>query len=391
MKLMTILISGFAYPFVEGSQIQAGEWMRILNREGYEINFCFLQAPRGIVDEARFRGEFPFVKEFVKLGEGQFYGWDIVRVMIGRRAYLRKIEALRRDSADGELAIMLIVGLPWAGLLWNLRGDSRITFSPIDSYAFRFSRQREAAQGVLAAVKATLSTWFAKVIEKNSYKYASRIFVVGKLDAVCLEGLLGREVNTVPLVKRKASIGTPITGERAIDILLLGNLAFEPLYHGTEEFLSCCADKMLKLREDTRIVVQSRADSYLEKLEGKFKGVEFVSYVDDFDQLLSNAKIVVLADLSGTGLKNRILDAFRNGCCVVSTKWGTEGMGLESGRDVIEVGRPSEMLYPLMDLLGNDLRRAELVENAGRTIDSAFSFESVSQKLLEAMNLPGNS
>ena len=101
-------------------------------------------------------------------------------------------------------------------------------------------------------------------------------------------------------------------------------------------------------------------------------------------------KIVVLADLSGIGLKNH-LNAFRNGCCVVSTKWGTEGMGLESGRDVIEVGRPSEMLYPLMDLLGNDLRRAELVENAGRTIDSAFSFESVSQKLLEAMNLPGNS
>ena len=50
MKLMTIWISRFANPFVEGSQIQAGEWMRTgtHEREGYEINFCFLQAPRAL-------------------------------------------------------------------------------------------------------------------------------------------------------------------------------------------------------------------------------------------------------------------------------------------------------------------------------------------------------
>ena len=111
---------------------------------------------------------------------------------------------------------MLIVGLPWAGLLWNLRGDSRITFSPIDSYAFRFS-WKEAAQGVLAEeqVKATLSDWFAeKGYRKELLQMSESDFCGRKIRCGVLGGPSWPRGRC--LERERPRLELPSQGERAI-------------------------------------------------------------------------------------------------------------------------------------------------------------------------------
>jgi glycosyltransferase involved in cell wall biosynthesis len=94
------------------------------------------------------------------------------------------------------------------------------------------------------------------------------------------------------------------------------------------------------------------------------RNITLVGYVDDIKSLIASCSISIAPLLSGGGTRLKILEAMALGTPVVATSKGTEGLDATNHEHVFVADTPAEFAKCVINLLGDENLRLQLVKNA---------------------------
>jgi glycosyltransferase involved in cell wall biosynthesis len=108
--------------------------------------------------------------------------------------------------------------------------------------------------------------------------------------------------------------------------------------------------------------------------------VEFTGFVDDVRPHMRGASAAVIPLHVGGGTRIKAYEAMAQGCPVVSTTIGMEGLPAEPGRHYVLADRPAEFADALVGLLTDPARCARLAADARGFVEASFSSERVARE-----------
>ncbi|HPS52229.1 MAG TPA: glycosyltransferase family 4 protein [Phycisphaerae bacterium] len=112
--------------------------------------------------------------------------------------------------------------------------------------------------------------------------------------------------------------------------------------------------------------------------------VQVTGTVDDVRPFLWSADAVCLPMVSGTGIKNKLLEAWASGTAVAATPMAVEGIDVRDGEDILVRENPKELSQAILELLYNDTLRQKLSARA-LLASRAFNWHMVAARLREAV------
>jgi glycosyltransferase involved in cell wall biosynthesis len=168
-------------------------------------------------------------------------------------------------------------------------------------------------------------------------------------DAEIRRSRCGQRIEHLPPCAPEAE--DPVTGDRWIDVLYLGNLFMENNRIGLTWFLDEVLPYLRLVRPQMRVVVAGKSlDERFEHLIAQ-AGVFFLPNVADAHKLLRNAKIAVNPIFTGNGTNLKTIDALWCGCGVVTTAVGVQGYAFGGGLNLRVAHSPVEFTCAVLDLL----------------------------------------
>lgn len=126
------------------------------------------------------------------------------------------------------------------------------------------------------------------------------------------------------------------------------------------------------------------ADPVPEVCELAGDNVEITGTVPDVRPFLWAADAVCLPMISGTGIKNKLLEAWAAGTAVVATPMAAEGLDVRDGENIIIKETPEELSQGILDLLYNE-RLRHLLSTRGLLASRLFNWHTVAARLREAV------
>jgi glycosyltransferase involved in cell wall biosynthesis len=172
--------------------------------------------------------------------------------------------------------------------------------------------------------------------------------------------------------------------ERAPVALFFGNLGY---FHNIEPARQAALEILPRLRRHApdvslRIAGARPAPSVME-LAGR-DGVEVAPDVPSMLAELHRAAVAILPSSSGSGIKNKVLEAFAAGTPVVTNPAGIDGVvGAEPGVHYLEADGPDALAEACAALLENADERVRLAAAARKLVEEDYSWDSRAEALLE--------
>jgi glycosyltransferase involved in cell wall biosynthesis len=113
-------------------------------------------------------------------------------------------------------------------------------------------------------------------------------------------------------------------------------------------------------------------------------GVEVAPDVPSMLAELHRAAVAILPASSGSGMKNKVLEAFAAGTPVVTNAAGIDGVaGAERGVHYLEADGPDALAEASATLLENADERVRIAAAARKLVEESYSWDSRAEALLE--------
>lgn len=109
--------------------------------------------------------------------------------------------------------------------------------------------------------------------------------------------------------------------------------------------------------------------------------VEVTGTVPDIRPYLWNATLVTLPMQSGTGIKNKLLEAWAAGAAVVATPLACQGVDARDGENLAIAASAEQFAAKIIELLSDDQQRARLGADGRRTVEQGFSWDAAAVQL----------
>ena len=154
-------------------------------------------------------------------------------------------------------------------------------------------------------------------------------------------------------------------------VIFCGSLSFLPNIQAITWFVEKCWDRVVAARPSAKLVIIGKSPSpdLKPRLEAH-AGVSCLGYVDDVRQHVRAASVSIAPMVTGSGIKNKILEAWSLATPVVATELAVRGLHCDNGKDILLGSSPTEFASRVVELLV-DPQRAHAIGDAGRAHVSA--------------------
>lgn len=171
-------------------------------------------------------------------------------------------------------------------------------------------------------------------------------------------------------------------------IAFWGNLEFSPNKTAIADFYNNVYRN--RLSDLTWLIAGRNLDPVYNNMSRESGNIKFLGFVDDLQSALSPAPIMVNPMVQGSGMKNKVLEAFCLGKVVVSTSLGVESFeGIENNVHFVLANSPDEFEIAIRRLL-NDLPLRISISNAARDyVNKNYSWCKVANKLVNCALVSG--
>ncbi len=379
MKHVLFVLSGFGFPAREGLHAQSAELMRQLAIRGWKIS-CVLRIQRNAAFDAdAFRNWLGTKGDIVPIRSRLNYPselfWCTCAALVGwRSTYVKAIEGIERKH---RIEILHLEGIPLMPLVALLPGRS-IVVSEVDAWSLRQSRLGSRATGLKKLFLAGYAV-LSRQVERWILPKASVSHVVSNADADFLRALVpAADIRCIPVavsVDQARIRRDGPSASKSIGIVFWGDIGVPHLRAGLVWLL---VDVLPLLAQDGigfTLKVLGRREPDIE-LRALAQGVEFVSWIEDVSALLSSSDVVVLPDQSGTGLKNRVLEAMALGLPVVGTSHAFEGIPVVDGQEAY-TRDTAQGFFSALTEIASSLDRQRLSHAAVEFVRNKYSFDAV--------------
>jgi len=246
--------------------------------------------------------------------------------------------ALHRELVAHEFDVIWLDGLhiaPYLPLVRSLRPNARVVLRQFNLESDRYAQFARRQYGLKRLV-AEREWRAARRFERDILRAVDAVGAVSADDVAACRQLAGVEAlcvpHLVPLARRSAPASP---GPR---FCWVGTLTWESNARGLDWF---CAEVWPRIRERlpdaTFEIVGSglRTDrrGVVAPSAWRRPGVTTLGFVDDVAKVYERSAAMVAPILGGTGIRLKLLEAFRHGVPVVTTPDGAAGLPIEAGRE----------------------------------------------------------
>ncbi|QDW49603.1 MULTISPECIES: glycosyltransferase [Burkholderia] len=143
---------------------------------------------------------------------------------------------------------------------------------------------------------------------------------------------------------------------------------------------------LLRKRADYRFrIVGSIAPALAERFRA-YDGVDVTGRVESVAQAASDGAIGVCPMRIGAGVQNKILEYMALGLPVVTTSLGHEGLGAQSGRDLLIADTPEEFVDRIEQLVADEAGAVEMTARARAFVEHEHGWERMLAPLVDEVS-----
>lgn len=191
--------------------------------------------------------------------------------------------------------------------------------------------------------------------EAAEYRGFDRVVVVGEPDRAALHAIApGLPVEIAPNGVSRTFSEFPEPDRRSATVVFHGALNYAPNVSAARHLARSIWPRVLRRRGDARLAIVGRSPTPRVRMLGRLQGVEVVGEVPDVRPWLAGARVYACPMLSGTGIKNKLLEAMACGMACVATPLALAGIAAVPGREVLLAGDAESFAGAVVRLLGDE-------------------------------------
>jgi glycosyltransferase involved in cell wall biosynthesis len=291
--------------------------------------------------------------------------------------------ALERELTHHESDVIWLNGLGIAyylPLVRRLRPDIRVVLDQHNVEHDRFVQYARRQRGPKRLV-AEAEWRAARRYERDVLRAVDAVGAISQDDARAYRDFAGVDARTVPqvatLVRRTGADGS------AQRLCWIGHLSWEPNVRGLNWFCSEIWPRVReRLPEATLDIVGAGLPTGPDGapiVPGAWRvpGVTTRGFVRDLGEVYEGSVAMVAPILGGTGIRIKLVEAFRNGMPVVTTPDGASGLLVQPGREAFVESAPDSFAARVVEIATSASVRARLR-------DAAYAFLEEHNQLADA-------
>lgn len=266
-----------------------------------------------------------------------------------------------------------------------------------DSVSLTRRRQLEVvpATTVAGRLKGRLDLARSRAQEKRVPGQFRIVTTISEQDSAEVRDLAGGAANvaTVPNGVDEAFLASmPPAGQRR-GVAFWGNLDFGPNQEALRYFLGEVHGPHLREEGVHVRIIGARAPDWLVATVAADEQVELLGFVPDLRAALADLPVAVNAMRTGSGLKNKVLEAFGLGMVVVTTTRGVEALSsVRHGTHVMVADDAEGFARAVLDLLDDAGARDRMRAAARALLEAEYTWSVIGgswRRLLEVATEPG--
>ncbi|MEG0821684.1 MAG: glycosyltransferase family 4 protein [Burkholderiaceae bacterium] len=247
--------------------------------------------------------------------------------------------------------------------------------------------ERELAHETSLTRKLRLAKRWAQIfqVERHYFGAADACAVVSNVDAASLARACRHTPIAVLPNGVDAEFFRPSGEPEAPDTLVFeGRMDFAPNVDAVIWFVTEVLPRVRQVRPSVRfLAVGNKPAPSVRALAGP--GVEVTGWVDDVRPYLARAALFVAPLRMGAGIKNKILQAWAMGKCVLTTPEAIGGLLAEPGRNLELADGAPAMAARILELLADPQRRAAVGAAGRATIEAHYTWARRAEALEAVM------
>ena len=269
---------------------------------------------------------------------------------------------IRRVIATEAIDVVHVRQLPMAAYAPDL-GSTPGLLELIDAETLASSR--DLAGTLRAAVRGRV----ARAIERRAVRPFPVVTVVADADAAALRRLVpGTRVEVIPNgVDADRFRPRPDEAVAPGSIAFVGAMSFAPNVAAARWFVAEVLPLLRAHRPDVAVTIVGRDPTAEVTALAGDPSVTVTGAVDDVRPYLAQAAVIVAPMVSGSGIKNKILEAMAMQRPVVATGLAADGLAASVGRDLLVADGTAAFAAAVESLLA-DPDRAAAIAAAGRAL-----------------------
>lgn len=211
----------------------------------------------------------------------------------------------------------------------------------------------------------------ARKYEKEFYHYFLLVHVITQRDRILLQHINPFARYHVVPNSDLLNPGLVRDWNSPWDILIWGDLSIPSCAHGTREFLRYLRENEKLVRASTILIGKLSKKEALKILGHEAMGqIAYSTRLEDESGRIRSAKIIVIPDLGGAGIKNRIVNVLASGLCLACLISQMEGVEVIADRGAINAVTMEELVKKIAYVL--DTREYERIANMGQGLYENF-------------------
>jgi len=228
--------------------------------------------------------------------------------------------------------------------------------------------------------------WYKiKRYESNIHSKFNRSFLVSSADRSFMkEAYPNLKLEVIPIGVDLEYFKPQETKEGFPTLIFVGDMSYTPNEEAMIYFCYEILPLLEKIYSQIKLFIVGRnVTNKLRKAVGNKKNVIITGFVQDVRTFINKATVFICPLKTGTGIKNKLLEAMAMGKPIVSSSIGAEGINVISGRDIMVADKPKEVADALVKLLENDNIRNTMGINARKVVEKDHNWESLAMKIDE--------
>jgi glycosyltransferase involved in cell wall biosynthesis len=317
-----------------------------------------------------------------RMAAGIWHGWPIQV----SRAYDRRLHALLRQVESSTAAYCTYYSLVrTAPYLQGRRTPALVDFCDCLSLQMR-RKSAFASNGMRSVLR--LESRLLKRFEDRVSKQADATMITSSVDAGCFSSppFVVSNAYDVPEAEFAAADNSVSRLPSGKSMVFTGDMSTQYSESSAVWFAEEVLPLVKRSIPEAEFWIVGRSPTQrLTDLASTDTGVFVTGAVPKVSTYLRHAGVAVAPLRFGTGVKNKVLEAFAVGTPVVATPIADEGMGAAEAGALIAASTPCEMADAIVSLLDSPLRRDAQVGRASVFAEAQFSRPAITSKLMTAV------
>ena len=217
-----------------------------------------------------------------------------------------------------------------------------------------------------------------RLFEAEEFQHFGRVVVVSEQDRAALDELnpdlrISVIPNGVDTEYFSGEGAEPVSGR----IIFTGHMGYPPNIVAAEFLARQLLPRIREVRADAHVVIVGRHPSSEVAALADLDGVEVTGEVPDVRPYLASTQVFVCPMLSGTGIKNKLLEAMASELPCVATPLSLQGFDVTPGEQLLVGETADELSARVVELMSDDEAAQRLARSAREYVCSRHSWGAV--------------